>query len=70
MSNETRITVLEEQVAYLTKTVEELSDVVAKQERMLELVERRLGMLMEAEALRQSDSEGTVALADQRPPHW
>ncbi|MBU2891655.1 MULTISPECIES: SlyX family protein [Celeribacter] len=70
MSNETRVTVLEEQVAYLTKTVEELSDVVAKQERMLELVERRLGMLMEAEALRQSDSEGTVALADQRPPHW
>lgn len=70
MSDETRIIALEEQVAYLTKTVEELSDVVAQQERVLELAERRLGMLMEAEALRQSETDGTVPLADQRPPHW
>ena len=70
MSDETRITALEEQVAYLTKTVEELSDIVAQQEGILEKAERRLGMLMEAEALRQSESEGTVPLADQRPPHW
>ncbi|WP_434290545.1 SlyX family protein [Celeribacter sp. SCSIO 80788] len=70
MSDENRIIALEEQVAYLTKTVEELSDVVAQQERVLELVERRLGMLMEAEALRQSETDGSVPLADQRPPHW
>ncbi|MCA0042718.1 SlyX family protein [Celeribacter litoreus] len=70
MSKEDRIVALEEQVAHLTKTVEELSDVVAKQERILEVAERRLGMLMEAEALRQSDTEGSIALADQRPPHW
>ncbi|SFJ31904.1 SlyX family protein [Celeribacter neptunius] len=70
MSDENRITALEEQIAYLTKTVEELSDIVADQERMLELAERRLGMLMEAEALRQSESDGSLPLADQRPPHW
>ncbi|ATG47822.1 SlyX family protein [Celeribacter ethanolicus] len=70
MSDENRIIALEEQVAYLTKTVEELSDVVAQQERVLELAERRLGMLMEAEALRQSETDGSVPLADQRPPHW
>ncbi|PTQ70796.1 SlyX family protein [Celeribacter persicus] len=70
MSDETRIIALEEQVAYLTKTVEELSDVVAQQERVLEMAERRLGMLMEAEALRQSETEGSVPLADQRPPHY
>lgn len=70
MSDETRITALEEQVSYLTKTVEELSDIVANQERMLELAERRLGMLMEAEALRQSETDGSMPLADQRPPHW
>lgn len=70
MSDETRITALEEQVAYLTKTVEELSDIVAQQERIIENAERRLGMLMEAEAMRQSETDGSVPLADQRPPHW
>lgn len=67
---QTRITQLEEQVAHLTKTVEELSDIVARQEKDLEVGLRRLGMLMEAEAARQADGEGAVALADQRPPHW
>ena len=43
MSDETRITALEEQIAYLTKTVEELSDIVAQQEGILEKAERRLG---------------------------
>ncbi len=70
MSTEDRLIALEEQVAYLTKTMEELSDIVAKQERMLELAERRLGLLLEAEAARQSESDGTLPLADQRPPHW
>lgn len=70
MSDETRITALEEQVAYLTKTVEELSDIVAQQERIIENAERRLGMLMEAEAMRQSETDGSLPLADQRPPHW
>ncbi|AJE48518.1 SlyX family protein [Celeribacter indicus] len=70
MENETRIVTLEEQVAYLTKVVDELSDVVARQERVIEAAERRLGLLMEAEAARQSETEGTVPLVDQRPPHW
>lgn len=70
MSNDTRITELEEQVAHLNKTVDDLSDIVARQEKELEGVLRRLGMLMQAEAARQADGEGSVALADQRPPHW
>lgn len=70
MSQEERITALEEQIAFLQRTVDELSDVVARQEKDLELTMRRLHLLMEAEAARQADSEGTVALADQRPPHW
>lgn len=70
MPEDAHITALEEQLAYLTKTVDELSDIVARQERELEVAQRRLGLLLEAEAARQSDSEGTVPLADQRPPHW
>lgn len=70
MDTNTRITALEELVAHMAKTVDELSDVVARQERELEHAARRLGLLMEREAGREADAGGTVALADQRPPHW
>ncbi len=67
---ETRLMALEEQVAHLAKTIEELSDVVARQEQVIEISTRRLTMLMQREAGREADGGGTVALADQRPPHW
>jgi SlyX protein len=66
----TDVTHLEEQIAHLTKTVEELSDIVARQETELAVATRRLAMLMEREAGREVDGGGTVPLADQRPPHW
>lgn len=66
----TDITHLEEQIAHLTRTVEELSDIVARQETELALAQRRLAMLMEREATRELDSGGSVPLSDQRPPHW
>jgi len=61
---------LEEQLAHLTRTVEELSDIVARQEQELEIAKRRIGMLMEREASREFDAGGTIPLADQKPPHW
>ena len=66
----TDTTHLEEKIAHLTRTVEELSDIVARQETELALVTRRLAMLTEREASRELDAGGTVPLADQRPPHW
>lgn len=66
----TDITHLEEQIAHLTRTVDELSDIVARQETELGLAQRRLAVLMEREAGREMDAGGTVPLADQRPPHW
>ncbi|MGJ8621716.1 MAG: SlyX family protein [Yoonia sp.] len=66
----TDTTHLEEQIAYLTRTVDELSDIVARQETELALAQRRLAMLMEREATRELDAGGTVPLADQKPPHW
>ena len=65
-----RITQLEEQIAHLTRSVEELSDIVVRQETALEFATRRLSALMEREATRELDSGGTVPLSDQRPPHW
>ena len=65
-----RITELEETVAHLTRVVDDLSDVVARQERDLALALRRLGLLMEREAAREADAGGTIPLADQKPPHW
>ena len=66
----TDVTHLEELIAHLTKTVDELSDIVARQETELAVAKRRIGMLMEREAAREADVGGTVPLADQRPPHW
>ncbi|SEK50783.1 SlyX protein [Pacificibacter marinus] len=68
--SETRMLALEEQIAHLTKTVEDLSDVVARQEKVIDISTRRLAMLMQREAGREADGGGTIALADQRPPHW
>lgn len=66
----TDITHLEEQIAHLTRTVEELSDIVARQETEIALASRRLAVLMEREAGRELEAGGTVPLGDQRPPHW
>ena len=65
-----RITRLEEQVAYLTKTVEDLSDVVARQDAELARLVRRVEMLMSREAERQADDGMAPPLADRPPPHW
>ncbi|WP_323041795.1 SlyX family protein [Gemmobacter sp.] len=67
---EDRLTQLETLVAHLTRTVEDLSDVVARQSREVDVLKRRVGLLMEREAERESDGSGSIPLADQRPPHW
>ncbi|UWQ17672.1 SlyX family protein [Jannaschia sp. M317] len=61
---------LEERIAHLTRAVEDLSDVVARQSDEIALLERRVRMLMERAAEAELDAGGTAALADQRPPHW
>lgn len=63
---------LEEQIAHLTRTVEDLSDVVARQEQVIARMERRIQLLLTREAERERDGEigASEAPADQRPPHW
>jgi SlyX protein len=60
---------LEERVAHLIRTVEDLSDVVAAQSRAIDTITRRVQMLMEREAERESMGMGS-AEANVPPPHW
>jgi SlyX protein len=61
---------LEEKIAHLTRTVDELSDVVAAQQTEIDILTRRVQMLMRREAERESDGGGGVVLGDERPPHY
>ncbi|SFK96841.1 SlyX family protein [Shimia haliotis] len=61
---------LEEQIAHLTRTVEDLSDVIARQDNEIALLTRRVQMLMEREATREQDGGGGVVMGDERPPHY
>lgn len=61
---------VEETIAHLTRTVDDLSEIVARQQRDIQTLERRVQMLLEREAERQSDGGGGVVLGDERPPHW
>ncbi len=65
-----RVTALEETVAHLTRVVEDLSEVLARQDGEIARLTRRVEMLMQREAEREADAGNSVPLADQRPPHW
>ncbi len=58
---------IEERLSHLIRSVDDLSDVVARQEREIAVLTRQVARLTErAEA----DAEGSVTMTDQRPPHW
>jgi len=61
---------LEEKLAHLIRTVDDLSDIVASQQTEIDTLTRRVRMLMRREAERESDSGGGVVIGDERPPHY
>lgn len=61
---------IEEHLAHMTRTVDELSDVVARQAGEIERLTRMVNMLMQREAEREFAAGSSIPLADQRPPHW
>ncbi len=61
---------LEEQIAYLTRTVDELNEIVTSQQSDIDLLKRRVQMLMEREAQREAEGSGGAIFGDQRPPHY
>ncbi len=60
---------LEERIAHLTRTVEDLSDVVTRQGREIDRLTRIAAMLAEREAEREAGL-GEEPGANVRPPHW
>jgi len=61
---------MEEQLAHLTRTVEDLSDVVAAQASEIELLTRRVALLMEREAQREADGGSHIYGGPEKPPHY
>lgn len=57
---------VEETLAHLVRAMDDLSEVVARQDRDIARLTARVEALMRAEAERMADG----AEANQRPPHW
>lgn len=62
------MSMLEERVAHLIRAVDDLSDVVARQQAEIDRLTRRVALLMEREAEREAAGEGGDP--NRRPPHW
>ena len=61
---------LEEKIAHLIRAVDDLSDTVARQDTQIAMLNRRVQMLLEREAERESLMDGQAVVGDSRPPHW
>ena len=60
----------DERLAHLERTVDELSDVVAKQDSEIRTLLAKVDLLMRREAAREADGAGGVIIGDERPPHY
>ena len=61
---------LEEKIAHLTRTLDEVSDIVTQQQKDIDKLNHRVRMLMEREAGREAEGGGGVVFGDERPPHY
>ncbi len=64
-----RLDSIEERTAHLIAAVDDLSDIVARQAGEIDTLTRRVHMLMQREAERESAMAEAPA-ADVKPPHW
>ncbi|MDU8943315.1 SlyX family protein [Ovoidimarina sediminis] len=60
---------LEERLAHLERAVDDLSEVVAMQDREIRRLTALARQLAAREAEREAGGEGAV-FRDERPPHW
>jgi len=66
-STNSRLTENEAKISFLIKDIEDLSDIVAKQSRELEKLNKKVRILIQKETER--DDISGVVLGD-KPPHW
>ena len=62
-----RLTENESKISYLVRDIEDLSDILAKQSRELEMLNKKVSFLIEKENER--DDLSGITLGD-KPPHW
>ncbi|MEX0279639.1 MAG: SlyX family protein [Arenibacterium sp.] len=61
---------IEEQIAHLTRLLDDLNEVVTDQQREIDRLTRQVRMLVEREAEREAQGSGGVIIGDERPPHY
>ena len=61
---------LEEKIAHLQQIVDDLSDVVARQDREIDRLRTQVDRLVLREAEREAEAPGGVVIGDERPPHY
>ena len=65
-----RLNELEIQVAHLTKSNEDLSDIVTEQALRLDRMEKQLALLLDRAREQETASTGGHVFGDEVPPHW
>lgn len=61
---------IEEKMAHLLRSVDDLSDIVARQQNEIDRLTRRVEMLMHREGEREAAGSGGIVVGDERPPHY
>lgn len=61
---------LEEHIAHLSRLVDELNEVVTRQQGDIDRLMRQVRLLIAREAEREAQGTGGVIIGDERPPHY
>ena len=61
---------LEEKVAHLTRITEDLSDIIARQDKEIDRLRTQVDRLILREAERESADTGGIVVGHERPPHY
>jgi len=61
---------IEERLAHLIRAVDDLSEVVARQDREIDALRAQMAYLARREADRAREGEGGIVFGEERPPHY
>lgn len=64
------MTGIEERMAHLIRAVDDLSEVVARQDREIDRLKTQVAWLARREQDRSREGEGGIVIGEERPPHY